>query len=94
MNKLLEDRLKAVGSDRIIDDLGPSLNLYWKGAEMEDYELLMHVLERNRPYDRALMSGDEMWWYRHEYDHLFVINQSPETRSGCELKFQERCRVC
>jgi hypothetical protein len=49
-------------------DLGPSLSLCWMGAEMEDFELLMHVLERNRPYDRALMSGDEMWLYRHEYD--------------------------
>lgn len=68
MNKLLEDRLKAVGSDRIIADLGPSLNLCWMGAEMEDCELLMHVLERNHPYDRALMSGDEIWLYRHEYD--------------------------
>jgi hypothetical protein len=68
MNKLREDRLKPVGSDRIIDDLGPSPNLYWMEAEMEDYELLMHVLERNHPYDRALMRDDEMCCYRHEYD--------------------------
>lgn len=94
MNKLREDRLKLVGCDRIVDDLGPSLNLYWMGVGMGDYELLMHVLERNHPYDRALAHGDEKCCCRRECDHLLVINQCLETRSVCGLKFRERCRVC
>lgn len=87
MNKL-QEVLKPVGCDRIIDGFGPSLNLCWMEVGMEDCELRMHVLVRNHPYDSR---GDEMCWYRREYDRNLVINQCPERRIVYGLRFQERC---